>query len=126
MKGPEGGPAGCWYFWRSTEDSRDARRTSLIGCEHRTTSTESNHRGGGMSESVIDTTVPSFERFKWPKIVPPLSERQKIVADDFMKHWHKELPRREFQSSLPAEAHASIGPLRNPGGWGRHWWSLAI
>jgi SAM-dependent methyltransferase len=43
---------------------------------------------------MIDTTIPSYERFKWPKVVPPLSEGQRIIADDFIRYWHSELPRR--------------------------------
>jgi len=28
---------------------------------------------------------------KWPKIFPPLNNEQKIISDDFMKHWHEVL-----------------------------------
>jgi hypothetical protein len=42
----------------------------------------------------VDTTVPRFGRFKWPKRVPPLSAAQEAVADDFVKHWHHVLPKR--------------------------------
>jgi len=31
---------------------------------------------------------------KWPKTLPPLTEEQKRISDDFMKAWHEELPRR--------------------------------
>jgi SAM-dependent methyltransferase len=41
----------------------------------------------------IDTTVPRYERFKWPKVVPPLSDKQRQINDDFVKHWHTVLPR---------------------------------
>jgi len=30
----------------------------------------------------------------WPKIVPPLSEEQQRISDDFMRYWHEVLPRR--------------------------------
>jgi SAM-dependent methyltransferase len=42
----------------------------------------------------LDTTVPSFPRFKWPKILQALSREQQELADDFMKHWHEVLPQR--------------------------------
>jgi SAM-dependent methyltransferase len=42
----------------------------------------------------VDTTVPSFPRFKWPKELPPLSTEQQAVSDSFMKLWHEVLPRR--------------------------------
>jgi len=42
----------------------------------------------------LDTTVPTYQRFKWPKIVPPLSQEQQALADDFVKHWHEVLPKR--------------------------------
>lgn len=31
---------------------------------------------------------------KWPKTLPPLTEEQKRISDDFMKAWHEELPKR--------------------------------
>jgi len=31
---------------------------------------------------------------KWPKTFAPLTEEQKRISDDFMKHWHEVLPRR--------------------------------
>lgn len=42
----------------------------------------------------VNTTVPRFDRFKWPKRVPPLSAAQAAIADDFMKYWHQVLPKR--------------------------------
>jgi len=30
---------------------------------------------------------------KWPKHVPPLTEEQKTISDDFVKLWHEKLPR---------------------------------
>lgn len=44
--------------------------------------------------SLLDTTVPTYARFKWPKAVPPLSKEQQLISDDFMKYWHEQLPRR--------------------------------
>jgi SAM-dependent methyltransferase len=44
--------------------------------------------------SFLDTSVPVYPRFKWPKIAPPLSPEQKVLSDDFMKHWHEVLPQR--------------------------------
>ena len=31
---------------------------------------------------------------KWPKKIPPLSDEQKTIRDDFMKYWLKELPKK--------------------------------
>src|SRR3984893_6279417 len=31
---------------------------------------------------------------KWPKTVPPLTEEQRRINDDFMKYWHEVLPRK--------------------------------
>lgn len=42
----------------------------------------------------MDTTVPSYPRFQWPKAVPPLDAEQKRISDDFMHYWHEVLPRR--------------------------------
>ncbi len=30
----------------------------------------------------------------WPKTFPPLTPEQKVISDDFMKHWHEVLPRK--------------------------------
>ncbi|MGO9009799.1 MAG: class I SAM-dependent methyltransferase [Bryobacteraceae bacterium] len=30
---------------------------------------------------------------RWPKYVPPLTEEQKNISDDFMRLWHEKLPR---------------------------------
>jgi ubiquinone/menaquinone biosynthesis C-methylase UbiE len=45
---------------------------------------------------------------KWPKLLPPLSEEQQRISDDFMKHWHEVLPRRykfvdDFNHRYPVE-----------------------
>jgi SAM-dependent methyltransferase len=42
----------------------------------------------------MDTSVPKFERFKWPKLLPPLSPDQQLISDDFMRHWHEVLPKK--------------------------------
>lgn len=31
---------------------------------------------------------------KWPKTLPPLTDEQRRISDDFMKHWHQVLPRK--------------------------------
>jgi SAM-dependent methyltransferase len=43
---------------------------------------------------MIDTTVPSIPRFKWPKEVPALDGEQRRISDDFMRHWHEVLPNK--------------------------------
>src|SRR5688572_20691617 len=30
---------------------------------------------------------------KWPKTLPPLTDEQKCISDDFMKYWHEVLPK---------------------------------
>ncbi|HLH12711.1 MAG TPA: class I SAM-dependent methyltransferase [Methylovirgula sp.] len=42
----------------------------------------------------MDTSVPRYEEFKWPKSVPPLDQEQRRISDDFMRHWHEVLPNR--------------------------------
>jgi hypothetical protein len=42
----------------------------------------------------MDTTVPHYTRFKWPKTVPPLDDEQLRISNDFMHHWHEVLPQR--------------------------------
>ena len=37
----------------------------------------------------MDTTVPHYPRFRWPKAVPPLDAEQRRISDDFMRHWHE-------------------------------------
>ncbi|HEY0455676.1 MAG TPA: class I SAM-dependent methyltransferase [Verrucomicrobiae bacterium] len=31
---------------------------------------------------------------QWPKLIPQLTPEQKRISDDFMRHWHEELPKR--------------------------------
>jgi SAM-dependent methyltransferase len=31
---------------------------------------------------------------KWPKLIPPMTEEQSRVNDDFMKYWHEVLPKK--------------------------------
>src|SRR5258708_19508162 len=33
-------------------------------------------------------------RSKWPKTLPPLTEEQRRINDDFVKYWHEVLPRK--------------------------------
>src|SRR6516225_5865935 len=46
------------------------------------------------SGAAMDTSVPRYDRFKWPKAVPNMSPEQSRIADEFMKYWHKVLPHR--------------------------------
>ncbi len=50
---------------------------------------------------------------KWPKVLPPLSEAEQVVYDDFMKRWHEVLPQRygiieRFNQTFPVK-HSSPG-----------------
>lgn len=58
---------------------------------------------------ILDTTVPAYTRFKWPKALPPLSKEQQFISDDFMKYWHEHLPRH--YEAVEKFNHAY--PLRN-------------
>jgi len=35
----------------------------------------------------VDTRVPKFERFKWPKKLPPLSPAQAAIVEEFVRDW---------------------------------------
>jgi len=37
--------------------------------------------------------VRSRHQAKWPKFIPPLTEEQQIICDDFVRVWHETLPR---------------------------------
>jgi SAM-dependent methyltransferase len=39
-------------------------------------------------------TSINAETSKWPKSVPPLTDEQRRISDDFMKYWHEVLPRK--------------------------------
>lgn len=65
----------------------------------------------------IDTTVPPYERFKWPKAIPALSPKQKVIADDFMRYWHHVLPQRygrieKFNHTYPLRYLPSVARWR--------------
>lgn len=62
---------------RSAEGSRDAGNLTTL-----------------VPSGPLDTAIPRFERFKWPKAVPPLSGGQEAIADDFVKRWHDILAKR--------------------------------
>lgn len=34
---------------------------------------------------------------KWPKVLPPLTEEQRRIGDEFMKYWHDRLPNAWFR-----------------------------
>lgn len=41
------------------------------------------------------TAVPqTLASSKWPKVLPPLTDEQRRISDDFMRYWHEVLPRR--------------------------------
>src|SRR5262249_11977111 len=48
----------------------------------------------GKSGAAMDTSIPCYDRFKWPKPVPSLSPEQRLISDEFMKYWHNVLPHR--------------------------------
>jgi SAM-dependent methyltransferase len=65
----------------------------------------------------LDLSIPRFERFRWPKIVPPLSPEQQAIADDFVKHWHEVLPVRygaieRFNHTYPLRSLTTTGTAR--------------
>jgi SAM-dependent methyltransferase len=51
----------------------------------------------------------------WPKVLPPLTEEQRRISDDFMKYWHEVLPQKysvidKFNHSYPVRT--SSGTFR--------------
>lgn len=45
---------------------------------------------------------------KWPKVLPPLTDEQRRISDDFMKLWHEVLPKKfgiieKFNHSFPVK-----------------------
>lgn len=62
--------------------------------------------GLAQDRAAIDTSVPTYPRFRWPKQVPPLSPAQSAISDDFISYWHTVLPQRygaieNFNHSYP-------------------------
>ncbi|MDF2621821.1 MAG: Methyltransferase 24 [Xanthobacteraceae bacterium] len=56
--------------------------------------------------AAIDTRVPKFKRFHWPKQLPALDAEQTRINDDFVRHWHEVLPKKynvieEFNHTYP-------------------------
>jgi ubiquinone/menaquinone biosynthesis C-methylase UbiE len=41
-------------------------------------------------------SLGGFQKPKWPKTLPPLTESQQHISDDFVKVWHQTLPRYNF------------------------------
>ena len=37
---------------------------------------------------------------KWPKVFPELTDEQKIISNDFMRHWHEVLASRQYYSLI--------------------------
>jgi SAM-dependent methyltransferase len=46
------------------------------------------------SDNSLRNRAVAYASNKWPKLLPPLTEEQQRISDDFMKHWHEVLPRR--------------------------------
>ena len=40
------------------------------------------------------TSVPGLKRYRWPKVLPPLSAEQQEISNDWMRHWHEVAPGR--------------------------------
>lgn len=58
----------------------------------------------------------AFQRFVWPKVLPPLTPEQQRISDDFYRHWHEVLPNKyqaieEFNHSYPRRV---LPDLENP------------
>jgi hypothetical protein len=69
----------------------------------------------------VNTTVSTYERFKWPKLVPTLSPAQKSIADDLKQYWRMVLP----QQYCLVEQFDYTYPLRHlPQSKG--WWALEL
>jgi SAM-dependent methyltransferase len=62
---------------------------------------------------------------KWPKQLLALTDEQRRIKDDFMKHWHEVLPRRyglieRFNHGYPARQHRPGRVLEIGAGLGEH------
>jgi SAM-dependent methyltransferase len=58
---------------------------------------------------VSDWSAPRLTRNVWPKKLPPLTEEQNRINDDFVRLWHEILPRRyglveRFNHTYPLQA----------------------
>jgi hypothetical protein len=74
----------------------------------------------------MDTTVPHYTRFKWPKNAPALDDEQLRISNDFMHHWREVLPQRygaleQFNHGYPlrflpaaSSEHRSLSPISSP------------
>jgi SAM-dependent methyltransferase len=50
------------------------------------------------------------QRYQWPKAIPPLTPEQRVISDDFMRHWHEDVLPRKYG----AAEHFSHGyPLKH-------------
>src|SRR4051794_39473182 len=50
-----------------------------------------------LSENSIASLVTlrtKMQRYAWPKTLPPLTEQQKAISDDWMRYWHSILPNK--------------------------------
>src|SRR5438045_698063 len=63
----------------------------------------------------------------WPKELPPLSEEQRRISNDFMRYWHEVLPRKyssieRFNHGYPIRAAQSgfVRTLEIGAGLGEH------
>jgi len=62
---------------------------------------------------------------KWPKTVPELTDEQRRIRDDFMKHWHEVLPQKyglieRFNHGWPARRGLGEKTLEIGAGLGEH------
>ena len=62
---------------------------------------------------------------KWPKQLLVLTDEQRRIKDDFMKHWHEVLPRRygiieKFNHGYSARRHRNGRILEIGAGLGEH------
>jgi SAM-dependent methyltransferase len=61
--------------------------------------------------------IPHFPRFAWPKLAAPLSAEGQRISDDFMRHWHDELPKKygvveRFNHAYPLRQLPKMRPFR--------------
>ena len=59
----------------------------------------------------------SHQRYTWPKVFPPLSEHERQISDDWLRHWHEVLPSRyraveQFNHTYPLRHIPDLGHFR--------------
>lgn len=60
-----------------------------------------------MSQSLIDKVPEAIEN-RWPKTLPPLTEEQKSIRDDFVRYWHEVLRSKATYGPIESFNHGYV------------------